>query len=137
VRDYRLILIDAAAALECGRERLGYAMRTQIERALFITARTFAESHWGLHLSSFSLSARERIDGLGSKKTGYDESRKLVLQAFELRAALSRLTSSDPYVAHDDFGEAIPGRQQATAIFAKRLRRYAEGLATFIASGER
>ena len=129
MNDYQHLLVEMAEALGSGKQPLGYAMRTRIERALFITAKTIANLHLSQDISSFSLPARDRIDCITKGKSGPEGSRTLVLQAFELQAALSRLTSSDPYVAYDDRGEAIPGRKQAIAMFAKRLKRYSDELA--------
>lgn len=130
--DYRNLLVEMAEILGSGKQPLGYAMRTRIERALFITAKSIANSHLNQNISSFSLRAKETVGCLAKGKSGLKASRDVVLQAFELRADLSRLTSSDPYVVHDDRGEAIPGRRHAIAMFAKRLKRYSDELAAFL-----
>ncbi len=131
--DYLYGLTEMAEALSSRPHSLDYLMRTRIERGLFITTKHIAKSCLGQDISGFSLQARERIDCIAKGTSASEEIKELVLQAFELQAALSRLTSSDPYVAYESLDEAIPGRKQAIVMFARRLKRYSVQL---VATGE-
>lgn len=131
--DYLYGLTEMAEALISRPQSLDYPTRTRIERGLFITAKHIAQSYLGQNISSLSLQARDRIDRSAKGTSASEEIRELVLQAFELQAALSRLTSSDPYVAYDHLDEAIPGRKQAIAMFARRVKRYSAQSAALLA----
>lgn len=132
MNDYCDLLGEMAKVLSGGKQPLDYAICTRIERALFITAKTIASTRMNVNISSFTFRARESVEHFTKGKPDLMDSRELVFLAFELRAALSRLTSSDPYIRHDEPDEAIHGRKHAIAMFAKRLRRYSDDLAALL-----
>lgn len=132
---YPSMLGQTAELLAADVGALNFALRTRIERGLFLTAKEIAGGFMKQEVSSLCHAGREQIERAAEGHPVPKEVLQVVLLAFELQAILAKLTSTDPYVACDALGEAVPGRNRAVLSFARSLARYAEQSARLMEHG--
>lgn len=118
------VLRLAVHELERDLETLGYDVRTQIERGIFLTARELASTYVGHDLVGFSAHARHELNLAIDIAGPPMEVVRIVELAFELRSVLCVLGSGNPYLQLDLIASHTAGRRDFVALFVRRLKRY-------------
>ena len=124
-------LVRHAERLQRDRPTLTYLLRTQVERHLFVTCKSLSREHYSYDLRDFGIASREDVVQCDAVSAAPRVVLETILMGFELRAALGKLASGDPYMGWEGAAAALPGRDDAIRHFAKRLRCFAEQIMQF------
>jgi len=119
-----------ASDIEMGCAGFSYPRRIDIERTFFKIAKELAHASLDIELHNFQIASRDAVVARADFATssGRKAEYEVVLETFQLAAALASLASGEPYRTWELAGPGLASRDGAMRHFARRLRRLADRL---------